>query len=153
MKNFFQMSFQNGFRGDVARGFRPLLLGQDDVPAEEPWTPPEDFQTSYSPGPSYTPAIQTQYTPPAQVPTTRPANTSDTDWAKLLAEGLKDAASGYGTYTQAQIQKMKAEADILKSKNPSVSSFLPSDSKTATIAMVVGGVAVLGLILVVAVGK
>jgi hypothetical protein len=141
MKSFFQLSFQNGFRSDTQRGF--VALGQDDVVSAEEWVPPTFNQDQ---PPMTAPTIQ-----PVQAPTTRPPNTSDTDWAKILAEGLKDAASGYGTYTQGQIAKMKAEADILKQKNPAVASLLPSDSKTATIALVVGGVAVLGLILVVAV--
>ncbi len=157
MKSFFSMGFQNGFRGDFARGFRPAtaVLGQDDeilneeiqaAQAEQPWTPPSDFEAGYIPPVT---------TPPKPVvpvvPTTRPPGTTDTDWAKLLADGLKAAASGYGSYTTEQIAKMKAEAEILKQKNPSVASLLPSTTNAVTIALVVGGVALLGLILVVAV--
>lgn len=151
MRSFFQMSFHNGFRTDTARGFRPAsgtaVLGQTDdeilneeLNQETPWSPGEGFQGSYYPSTTTTPATA--------APIKRPPGTTDTDWAKILAEGLKAASQGYGIYTQAQIAQMKAEADLLKAKNPSVASLLPGDSKTTTIALVVGGIAVLGLLLV-----
>lgn len=133
MKSLFEMTFQNRFQGDSARGFQPApRLGQIITDIEQ--SPLTDWKPDQS----------------TQIPMTRPAGTSDTDWAKILAEGLKAASQGYGAYTQGQIAKMKAEADLLKTRNPSVASLLPSDSKTTTIALVVGGIAVLGLIAVVA---
>jgi len=134
MNSFFTMTFQNQFRGDQARGFRPAL-GQiygsyDNLPTSD-WSP-----------------SQVQEAPKAPDPV-KPSGTSDTDWAKILSEGIKGAATGYGAYTQAQIAKMKAEYDILRSRNPAIPP-LQQDSKTTTIALVVGGIAVIGLIAVVA---
>lgn len=167
MRTMFERSFATSFGAKPIHGFRPLgpglgqvkLLGQDYGPwQEEPWTPPEDFQTTYTaPASPWTAPPDFQYTaqgPQEQfptLPTERPANTSDTDWAKILAEGFKAAGTGYGVYSQASIAKMKAQADLLRAKNPAAASILPSSmSTTTTILLVLGGISLLGVGLVAA---
>lgn len=165
MRTIFERSFASKFGAAPIHGFRPAgsALGQVRLAQSEFSFDPEqipagqDYSTPASPfsfSPDYTPLSPT-YPAPSQaapLPTTRPPGTSDTDWAKILAEGFKAAASGYGIYSQAEVAKMKAEADLLRSKNPSAASILPGGAlgTGTTIALVLGGIGLLGTILVVA---
>lgn len=166
MRTIFERSFATGFGAKPIHGFQPfnlgqIKLGQDYGPwqEDEPWTPPEDFQTTYT----YPETPASPWTAPQQftaqgpqeqfptLPTERPANTSDADWAKALAEGFKAVGTGYGAYSQSSIAKMKAQAEILRSKNPGAASILPgSMGTTTTILLVLGGIAVVGIGLVAA---
>jgi hypothetical protein len=83
-----------------------------------------------------------------KVPDKQPAGTSDTDWAKLLSQGLKAAGEGYGSYTKEEIARMNTQAAQLKARNPSVASLL-SPTATATPSItpyVLVGAGALGLI-------
>lgn len=168
MRTMFERSFSTSFGAQPIHGFRPFslgqvkLLGQDYGPfQEEPWTPPEDFATTYTypetpaspwttpPTPQYTAQGPQQQFPTPPLPTERPAGTSDTDWAKILAEGFKAVGTGYGVYSQASIAKMKAQAEILRAKNPTAAKILPSTMDTTTkVLLVLGGIAVVGVGLV-----
>lgn len=164
MRTMFERSFSSGFGTQPIHGFRPMQglgpvkvlgrLGQfsfdpNEVPSGGDTTTPA---SPYSFDPNQAPTSPTQSAPVPPAPTTRPPGTSDTDWAKILAEGFKAAGSGYGVYSQAEIAKMKAEADILKAKNPAAASILPGTglSQTTTILVVLGGIAVVGIGLMVA---
>lgn len=172
MRTMFERSFASGFGSSPMQGFRPMgpmkvkvmgrALGQDSEFSFDPEVAPSSSSSSspysspFSFSPDYTPLAPT-YEPstfpsPAQsqsLPTERPPGTSDTDWAKILAEGFKAAASGYGVYSQAEIAKMKAQADLLRSKNPGAASILPGGmSATTTTLLVLGGVGLLGTLLV-----
>jgi hypothetical protein len=168
MRTMFDRSFASGFGASPIHGFRPMgpvkVMGQFSFDPNQ--APPDTTDTTspptYSFDPNQVPADQ-GYTPPAtytpapapvpapRIPAAQPPGMSDTDWAKLLAQGITAAGQGYGIYTKAEVDKMNAQAAALKAKNPSVASILPSAlSPTVTILLVLGGVAVIGLGLVVA---
>lgn len=139
-------------RGFQVANFRPLSrrLGQEDL-----WdvNPPADTVPNL-----YTSIDQdlrpveplhnavVNLPPEPKIPAQQPAGTSDTDWAKLLAAGLKAAAQGYGAYTQEEISRMNTQAARLKDKNPSVAPFLNPDASSSTTPYLIVGVGALGLL-------
>lgn len=161
--------------GGFARGtFRPLplasrRLGQEGI---DPLTPADydPYADSSIPGlytsidqmPTVTEATPNlfasleQDTRPTEsvpgivtkLPDEQPAGTSDSAWAKLLAQGLKSAGEGYGAYTKAEIAKMNAQAIELKAKNPAAGALIPNSllSSSSNTPYIVMGALVVGLL-------
>lgn len=122
MRTIFQMGFRPGF----------MSMGQDS----NPW------------GAGGAPI--TSIDQPTPTTPTKPAGSSDsTDWGKLVSQGITAAAQGYGTYSKEQVAKIQAEAAKLK---PATPGMLPvaSDGITANTMFLVGGLAVAGIVLAVA---
>jgi len=82
------------------------------------------------------PGIVTGLPRPPVIPTNQPPGMSDTDYAKLLVEGLK---LGVGYYTQEQLAKMKAEADRLKAKSPAAAAILSGGTSAGTYILIGAG--------------
>lgn len=90
------------------------------------------------------PGIVTGLPKPPVIPTKQPPGMSDTDYAKLLVEGLK---LGVGYYTQEQLAKMKAEADRLKAKSPAAAAILSGGTSVGTYLLIgAGAVSLVALI-------
>jgi hypothetical protein len=169
MRTMFERSFTNGFGRSMPMGFRPAM-GQDIVTSYDQLDqsggagapgaitsydqapPPSDQTTAPTPTPYVPPASPLSPAVAPKIPAQQPAGMSDTDWAKLLAQGITAAGAGYGAYTKAEIDKMNAQAAVLKARNPGAASIIPSTglSTGATIALAVGGLAVVGLVIAVA---
>lgn len=163
MRTIFERSFASGFGARPIHGFRPFRsLGQfsfdpNEVPSggETTQTSPFSFDPNQAPistdqGQTYSPPAPVPYVPTPgvapKVPAQQPPGMSDTDWAKLLAQGITAAGTGYGVYSKAEVDKMNAQAAALKARNPGIASILPSGMDTTTVILVVlGGVAVIGI--------
>jgi hypothetical protein len=135
--------FEMGFRN----GFKPMI-GQGE---EQEWG-------SLQPSPSWDleqnpPSVPTYPTQtPIQTPT-KPAGTSDSDWAKLIATGLTSVAAGYGAYEKEKVAEINAQA-AKAAASSSASRFAPGGvgvgGVSANTMFLVGGIAVVGIIAAIA---
>jgi hypothetical protein len=140
MRTLFEMGFRNTFQP---------LLGQEMITS---W---EQLQNQPSSGgvpgaiTSYDQMMNQPSTP--STPSTPSGGGSSTDWGKLVAQGITAAGQGYGTYSKEQIAKIQAEAQA-KGKLPTPAPMIaPSTGGVSSnTVLIIGGIAVVGLIAAVA---
>lgn len=150
MKSLFEMGFRNSFAP---------MMGQDEA---NPWgegsggppvtydqlTPSSPSDSTWGAGGPPVTSLPSQ-TPGTAVPPTKPPGTSDSDWAKIIAQGITAGGAGYGAYSKEQVAKITAQTQKNAPKPSGAPVMAPSGSSSNTIFLV-GGLAVVGLIAAVA---
>lgn len=129
--------------GPPSEGFPGVITSPDQGPPSEGF-PGVITSPDQGPPSQGVPGAITSLPRAPVIPAKQPPGMSDTDYAKLLAEGLK---LGLSYYTQEQVARMKAEADKLKAKNPATASILSGGTSTGTYILIgLGAVGLVGLI-------
>lgn len=136
-----------------------IITSYDQTPYDPPtytysdptYTYPDETtytQPSWYPsGPDLTPTRQEPINPIApQIPTTRPAGTSDVEWAKVLSNTLTAISKGYGSYSDTEIAKIKMEAEALRARNPAAAQAGGLGGISPTALFIGGAVLVTGVI-------
>lgn len=156
------MNHKPAFLGPVSLRRR---LGQDIITSYDEGTAVDipGLITTYDQGPTFdVPGLVSTYdqgtaspvpgivVDSPYVPDQKPAGMNDTDWAKLLGSAITAAASGYSTYSKAEIAKINSQAAALRSSNPTAAALLPGTGLSTGEWLVIGGLAAGTLILVAA---